>query len=146
MGLPARKRAGRGMAWADIKNLNLKGRFILTKKNLSIVDAWNWFVNVTDFNILTSSEQLILIHLIKFINKNFWKPVKLEPSILAKSTNKDHRTVKKALTMLINKGFVTKNQEGEYFIGIYKSIQPNTVQKEDRYFNFPDAGENAQSY
>lgn len=118
----------------------------MTKKNLSIVDAWNWFVNVTDFNILTSSEQLILIHLIKFINKNFWKPVKLEPSILAKSTNKDHRTVKKALTMLINKGFVTKNQEGEYFIGIYKSIQPNTVQKEDRYFNFPDTGENAQSF
>jgi len=90
----------------------------LSKKKFSIVDAWNWFVNLTEMNILTSSEQLVLIHLIKFINKNFWKPVKLEPTILSKSTNKDNRTVKKALTMLINKGFVIQNQNGGYFIGI----------------------------
>lgn len=106
----------------------------MAKKNqLSIVTAWNWFIYITDTNILTSSEQLILIHLIKFINRNFWKPVKLEPQILAKSTNKDNRTVKKALSTLINKGFITES-EGGYFIGInqtnsqtHNSIDSTTI-------------------
>lgn len=90
----------------------------MAKKNsLSIVSAWNWLINVIDTNILTSSEQLVLLHLIKFINRNFWKPIKLDPTVLAKSTNKDNRTVKKALSTLITKGFVTQS-EGGYFIGI----------------------------
>lgn len=113
----------------------------MAKKNsLSIVTAWSWFVNTTDTNILTSSEQLILIHLIKFINKNFWKPIKIEPQILAKSTNKDNRTVKKALTMLINKKFITKNEKGEYFIGISQSNQsdPSTNLNNNAVFDFPN--------
>lgn len=112
----------------------------MAKKNsLSIVTAWNWFVNVTDTNILTSSEQLILIHLIKFINRNFWKPIKIEPQILAKSTNKDNRTVKKALSMLINKNFITKNEKGEYFIGINQSNQPDSSANlnSNTFFDFP---------
>lgn len=112
----------------------------MAKKNsLSIVTAWNWFVNVTDTNILTSSEQLILIHLIKFINRNFWKPIKIEPQILAKSTNKDNRTVKKALSMLINKNFITKNEKGEYFIGINQPNQPDSSANlnSNTFFDFP---------
>lgn len=116
----------------------------MAKKNsLSIVTAWNWFVSVTDTNILTSSEQLILIHLIKFINRNFWKPIKIEPQILAKSTNKDNRTVKKALTTLINKNFITKNEEGALFIGIATTNEPNksdsaTDSNNNQFFDFPE--------
>lgn len=109
----------------------------MAKKNqLSIVNAWNWFVNVTDTNILTSSEQLVLIHLIKFINRNFWKPIKIEPQILAKSTNKDNRTVKKALTTLINKGFITQS-EGGYFIGINQNNSATVpTQSPNQFFDF----------
>ena len=111
----------------------------MAKKKLSIVDAWNWFVNVTDFNILTSSEQLVLIHLIKYINKNFWKPINIEPTILAKSTNKDNRTVKKALSMLINKGLITKTNGG-YFIGINKPDRNeiDTNSTNNKFFDFND--------
>ena len=109
----------------------------MSKKKLSIVDAWNWFVTITDFNILTSSEQLVLIHLIKFINKNFWKPVKIEPSILAKSTNKDNRTVKKALTTLTNKGFIIRDTEGGYFIGINNPTNESDGNSDShQYFDF----------
>lgn len=113
----------------------------MAKKNqLSIVTAWNWFVYISDTNILTSSEQLILIHLIKFINRNFWKPIKIEPQILAKSTNKDNRTVKKALTTLINKNFITKNEKGELFIGINQTRTENdsTDSKNYQLFDFPE--------
>lgn len=110
----------------------------MAKKNtLSIVTAWNWFINITDTNILSSSEQLVLIHLIKFINRNFWKPIKIEPQILAKSTNKDNRTVKKALSTLINRGFITLTEEGGYFIGIEPiDKQIDNSKPVSEYFDF----------
>lgn len=110
----------------------------MAKKNtLSIVTAWNWFINITDTNILSSSEQLVLIHLIKFINRNFWKPIKIEPQILAKSTNKDNRTVKKALSTLINRGFITLTKEGGYFIGIEPiDKQIDNSKSVSEYFDF----------
>lgn len=116
----------------------------MAKKNsISIVTVWSWLINLFDTNILTSSEQLVLIHLIKFINRNFWKPIKIEPQIIAKSTNKDNRTVKKALTSLINKNFVTFDEKEGYFIGI--TNQPNdnnenhnNQQHNQQYFNFAE--------
>lgn len=107
----------------------------MANKKMSIVIAWNWFVNVIDTNILTSSEQLIIVHLIKYLNRNYWKPVKIEPQILAKSTNKDNRTVKKALSTLINKGFIIQTKSGGLTIGnninaISNPDEPNTSDAE----------------
>lgn len=106
----------------------------MKKQKMSIVTAWNWFINVIDTNILTSSEQLVLVHLIKFLNRNFWKPINIETSILAKSTNKDNRTVKKALTVLINRGFIVKSDKG---LNInYGTEETGTSNEFDGYSNF----------
>lgn len=108
----------------------------MKKQKMSIVTAWNWFINVIDTNILTSSEQLVLVHLIKFLNRNFWKPINIETTILAKSTNKDNRTVKKALSTLINRGFILKTDKG---LNInYETEETGNRNEVDQYSNFAD--------
>lgn len=83
----------------------------MANKKKSIVDVWTWFTNVLDTNNLTASEQLVMLHLIKHINRNFWEPVNITTNALARSVNKDARTVKTALTSLFKKSLI--QQDGD---------------------------------
>ncbi len=83
---------------------------------INLVNACTWFFNLIDNQTLTSSEQLILLHLIKFLNRNFWKPTPLSISALCRSSGKDARTVKNALSRLISCGIITESENG-YFLG-----------------------------
>ena len=84
---------------------------------INIVNAFNWVCNVIDLNKLTPAEQVSLWHLMKLLNRNFWKPVKISEHMFAQTSRQDARTAKKALTSLIEKEIIYK-QGDEYFVGI----------------------------
>lgn len=77
------------------KNFNLK--------NLNIVTVFTWFSNVLDTCDLSASEQLVLLHVIKFLNRNFWQPISLSNHKLAYALGKDDRTVKMAIKKLVKR-------------------------------------------
>lgn len=83
----------------------------MASKKKSIVDVWTWFTNVLDTNNLSASEQLVMLHLIKHINRNFWEPINITTNALARSVNKDARTVKTALSSLLKKSLI--HQDGD---------------------------------
>lgn len=86
-------------------------------KKITLITAWNWLMNIIDSQGLSSSEQLVMIHMLKLINRNFWKPVQVTMPALSRNTGKDHRTVKKAFSMLLAKKLIIEKQGG-YYIGI----------------------------
>lgn len=86
-------------------------------KKITLITAWNWLMNIIDSQGLSSSEQLVMIHMLKLINRNFWKPVQVTMPALTRNTGKDHRTVKKAFSMLLAKKLIIEKQGG-YYIGI----------------------------
>lgn len=86
-------------------------------EKLNIVSAFTWLSNSIDTQMLTSSEQLVLLHLVKFLNRNFWQAVTLSYHMLAKAIGKDDRTVKAALKKLSDKGLVVQ-KGGQLHIGI----------------------------
>lgn len=81
-------------------------------KKINIVSVWTWFCNVLDTQTLSASEQLILVHLIKIFNRNFWKPAKISTSAICRSSGKDSRTVKRSISLLISNGFLKDTAEG----------------------------------
>lgn len=90
----------------------------MAKPKLNIVSAFTWLSNIIDTQELSSSEQLVLLHLVKFLNRNFWRAVKISDYKLAKIMGKkDSRTVTTALKNLKKKGIVIE-QKGELHIGI----------------------------
>lgn len=89
----------------------------MAKKSLNIIAAFTWLSNCLDTQNLSASEQLVLLHLVKFLNRNFWKATTLSQHMLAKAIGKDDRTVKTALKKLTEKGLVIQSG-GEIHIGI----------------------------
>lgn len=79
---------------------------------INIVSVWTWFSNILDTQTLSSSEQLILVHLIKILNRNFWQPTKISVSALCRSSGKDSRTVKRSLSMLKNSELIEETEKG----------------------------------
>lgn len=107
----------------------------MSKKQLSIVDVWTWFTNTLDSQNLTSSEQLTMLHLIKHINRNFWQPIKISTNALARSINKDARTVKTALSSLFKKNLIYS--ENDYIqLGIFPSPDKSPSSKNFDVKNF----------
>lgn len=84
-------------------------------KKQDFVTAFVWACNVLDTQDLSIAEQAVLFNLLKLINRNFWKPVKISPYKLARNMCSDVRTVNKALNSLAKKQIIF-NQEGEIFI------------------------------
>lgn len=79
---------------------------------VNIVSVWTWFANILDTQTLSASEQLILVHLIKIFNRNFWKPTKISTSAICRSSGKDARTVKRSIALLKSSGYVLETAEG----------------------------------
>lgn len=89
----------------------------MAKSNLNIVSVFTWLGNTLDTQILSSSEQLVLLHLVKYLNRNFWKAINLSNHKLASAIGKDDRTVGTAIKKLVAKGLVIK-KGGELHLGI----------------------------
>lgn len=87
------------------------------RPQINIINAFTWLTNVLDTQSLSSSEQLVLLHITKYLNRNFWKAINLSNHMLAKAIGKDDRTVKKALESLTKKNLIVR-RKGEIFIGI----------------------------
>lgn len=81
-------------------------------KKINIVSVWTWFSNVLDTQTLSASEQLIMLHLIKIFNRNFWKPAKISMSAICRSCGKDARTVKRSISLLKSANLLTETDEG----------------------------------
>lgn len=79
---------------------------------INIVSVWTWFANILDTQNLSASEQLILVHLIKIFNRNFWKPTKVSNNALCRSCGKDARTVKRSLSLLLSAGYLKETEDG----------------------------------
>lgn len=101
------------------------------KAQVNIVNVFTWFSNVLDILDLDNSETVVMIHIIKYLNRNFWKPVKMSPYKLAKNLGKkDDRTIKAALQRLKAKNLIIESEKGEIYIGIdgaerlFKKQQP----------------------
>lgn len=89
------------------------------KPQVNIVNVFTWFSNVLDIHDLDNSETVVMVHIIKYLNRNFWKPVKMSAYKLAKNLGKkDDRTVKAALKRLKEKHLIIESEEGEIYIGI----------------------------
>lgn len=92
-------------------------------KKIDIVQAFVWASNILDTEQLTLAEQATLFNLIKLINRNFWKPIKISAFKLARVMCSDQRTIKKTLKSLADKNIIHFNVineiklEGDIFIG-----------------------------
>lgn len=92
-------------------------------KKIDIVQTFVWASNILDTEQLTLAEQATLFNLIKLINRNFWKPIKISAFKLARVMCSDQRTIKKTLKSLADKNIIHFNVineiklEGDIFIG-----------------------------
>lgn len=109
------------------------------KTTTNIVEVWSWLVNVMEEGSLNAVEQATLFHIIAKINRNLWKPAKINTKIIAAAINKDHRTVKTAIQKIINLKILTET-EGEYYLG--DQFKNNTVHagNDEPRFNFKREG------
>lgn len=90
----------------------------MPKSKINIVSVFTWLCNVIDTQQLSSSEQLVLFHLVKFLNRNFWQAVRISDYKLAQIMGKkDCRTVTQALEKLKKKKLVIE-KDGELHVGI----------------------------
>ena len=85
-------------------------------KGDNVVTAFVWACNILDTQTLTLAEQAILFNLLKLINRNFWKPIKITAYKLAQSMGSDHRTIEKNLRTLEQKGVIYREGD-EIYIG-----------------------------
>lgn len=81
-------------------------------KKINIVSVWTWFCNILDTQSLSASEQLIMLHLIKIFNRNFWKPTQISTSALCRSCGKDARTVKRSISLLKTANLIIETDDG----------------------------------
>lgn len=85
-------------------------------KKINLITAFNWFSTLTDTQDLTASEKIIIMEIMKHLNRNFWTPLKISNQSLARATGKDPRTTKNALKKLIEKNIIINTKEG-YSLG-----------------------------
>ncbi len=71
------------------------------------VVAYNWAFAVIDNLGLTAPQQLVLLHIVDRLNRNYWKPVKIADNRLAIMSAIDKRTAIKAIDVLANYGVIT---------------------------------------
>lgn len=76
------------------------------KPELSIVNVFTWFSNVVDTQELKLGDIGLLMHIIKNLNRNFWKPLKMSVYKIAKNSGCDDRTVRSALKRLAEKNIL----------------------------------------
>lgn len=80
----------------------------------NLITVFNWACNMIDTQELSMSEQNLIFHLLKILNRNMWEPIKISNNRLADFMHSDaHRTVKPALEKLIKKKIICRNEEGE---------------------------------
>lgn len=91
-------------------------------KKQDFVTAFVWACNVLDTQDLSIAEQAVLFNLLKLINRNFWKPIKISAYKLARTMCSDVRTVNKALNSLAKKQIIF-NQEGMIYIATISENQ-----------------------
>lgn len=85
----------------------------MTRKNeLSIVTVFTWFSNVVDTQQLKLGDIGLLMHIVKNLNRNFWKPLKMSVYKIAKSSGSDDRTIRGALKRLAEKNIIIQ-RDGE---------------------------------
>lgn len=83
----------------------------------SLINVWQWWdMKLLQFEI-PSSEQLLIFHLIRLLNKTFWAPAQISINKFAAEMKCDKRTVKKALDSVIEKGLVINTKNG-YLLNI----------------------------
>lgn len=78
------------------------------KGEISIVSVFAWFSNVVDTQELKLADIGLLMHLIKNLNRNFWKPQKMSVYKIAKNSGSDDRTIRGALKRLAEKNILMK--------------------------------------
>lgn len=88
----------------------------MAKKTNDFVTAFIWACNILDTNNLSIAEQAVLFNLLKLINRNFWKPIKISAYKLARTMCSDKRTIEKAFKSLAEKKIIYI-EEGEIYIG-----------------------------
>ena len=87
-------------------------------KKINIVSVFTWFSNVLDTYALNSSEQLVMLHIIKHLNRNFWRPINISKMALSRLIGKDSRTIATAMTSLKKKHLLMETEYG-IFINAY---------------------------
>lgn len=97
------------------------------KTATNIVEVWNWLINVMESGELTATEQAALVHVIARINRNMWTPTKINPKLIAAAIDKDARTVKTALSKIVNLNILTM-KDGVYYLG---NVRNNKIPAND---------------
>lgn len=106
------------LKWAkSLRKANITQLQVI-KMKINIVNAFNWACNVLDTEKLKPTEQATLFHILKLLNRNFWKPCKITPYILKKHTGSDDRTIKNALKTLFDKKILLQLSEEGVYINI----------------------------
>lgn len=101
------------------------------KANLSIVDIWNWLVNeVLETGELNANEQATLIHIVAKINRNIWRPVKINSKVIAAAIGRDNRTVQTAINKLVDLNILQQSEGGISIGAKYYSIATTDFQDE----------------
>lgn len=97
---------------------------------ISIVNVFAWFSNIIDTEDLTLTDTAVLTHIIKNLNRNFWKPLKMSMNKLAHNSGSDIRTIRASLKRLADKNIIFKrdgenlakiDNPDEFFIGKQKA-------------------------
>ena len=92
----------------------------MPKQNL--INVFNWACSQIDIVELSMAEENLIFHLLKFMNRNMWEPLKISNRRLADDMHSDqHRTVKPALEKLIKKGIIIRDDEGALSFGYSKN-------------------------
>lgn len=73
------------------------------KNEPSIVNVFSWLSNTIDARELKLGDIGLLTHIVKNLNRNFWKPLKMSTYKIAKSSGSDDRTIRGALKRLAEK-------------------------------------------
>ena len=119
-------------------------------KKIDIVQAFIWASNILDTNQLSLADQAVFFNILKLINRNFWKPIKISAFKLGRQMCSDQRTIKKSLKSLAEKKIIYMNitdeikMEGDIYIGNiaeehFKSlISKSTDQSTDSANVIPD--------
>lgn len=103
----------------------------------SLINVWQWWDLKLLQHEIPSSEQLLIFHLIRLLNKTFWSPAQISINKFAAEMKCDKRTVKKALDAVIEKGLVISTKNG-YLLNIEDTqnvIYDNEVKNEENADN-----------
>ena len=82
--------------------------------DLTIINVFNWFSNVIDTQELKLADVGLLTTIIKNLNRNFWKPLKMSIYKIAKNSGSDDRTIRGALKRLAEKNILIAKIDGKF--------------------------------